>query len=77
MTEYICGPILVAENKEKVIQEVIPIQDFTLKVINAESIVCIPKESIGIPFVVTMFIVIMILFSALGVIAGITNTKYK
>lgn len=77
MNEYICGPIIEAANGEEAISQVTPIYSLQAIADNSETIVCIPRLSLGIPFVVGLFLTTMALFSILGVIAGKTNALKK
>lgn len=73
MKEYICGPVVNAANKEAAIAEVTPLYNFAIKAAQAETIVCVPRASVGIPLVVGLFLTTMVLFSILGVIASKAN----
>lgn len=75
--EYICGPVINAENKQQAIESVMPVYKLSEELASADILVCIPRNSIGISFVVGMFLATMGFFSILGFIVGSSDEKYR
>lgn len=72
MNQYICGPSIEAINSEDALSQTVPVYKLATEIALSDSIVCIPRQSIGTTETTLGFIVTMVIFSILGVIAGKT-----
>lgn len=76
MNNYICGPTIEASNGTEAIIQVTPVYKLLSEIAVSESVVCIPRESVGIGLVSGGFIGCMVIFSVLGYFAGRSSSLF-